>query len=184
MSKDDDNPFSYAVKVAHISANAVDVRISANPEELAGLARLWNILDVKALSASFQIQRWKKDGVRVRGTVEADIVQSCVVTLDPIDFHIEEEVEVIFVPEGSKLARMPTATESGEMLLDPEGPDAPEIFSGDTIDVGIVAAEHIALAIDPYPRKADIAFAGHIESTDKDDRKPSPFAVLKDWKKD
>ncbi len=184
MKKDDETPFSYLVKVGHISANPVEVTISANADERAGLAKLWSILDVKALSATFEVRRWKRDGVRLKGRVTADIVQACVVTLDPVESHIDEPVEVIFVPEGSKLARLPTATESGEMLLDPDGPDAPEIFAGDSIDAGEVAAEHVALAIDPYPRKSDVDFGGHIESTDKDDRKPSPFAVLKDWKKD
>lgn len=180
----DDTPFSYPVKVGHISANPVSVTIEADAEERAGLAQLWSVLEVKALSATLQVQRWKRDGVRLKGRVAADIVQACVVTLDPVEAHIDEPVDVIFVPEGSKLARLPLATESGEMLLDPDGPDAPEIFSGDTIDAGVTAAEHVALAIDPYPRRADVAFSGHIESTDKDDRKPSPFAVLKDWKKD
>lgn len=184
MKNDDEPPFSFPVKVGHISANPVEVTLSANAQERVGLADLWSVLEVKALSATFTVQRWKKDGVRLKGRVTADIVQACVVTLEPVESHIDEPVEVVFVPEGSKLARMPAATESGEMLLDPDGPDAPEIFSGDTIDAGAVAAEYAALAIDPYPRKADVAFSGHIESTDKDDRKPSPFAVLKDWKKD
>lgn len=184
MRKDDDTPFSYPVKVGHISANPVEVTISADPGERAGLAALWSVLEVKALAATFQILRWKRDGVRLKGRVTADIVQACVVTLDPVESHIDEPVEVVFVPEGSKLARLPVSTETGEMLLDPDGPDAPEVFTGDTIDAGVVAAEHVALAIDPYPRKADVDFSGHIESTDQDDRKPSPFAVLKDWKKD
>ncbi|WLR93867.1 YceD family protein [Shinella zoogloeoides] len=184
MKKDDETPFSYPVKVGHISANPVEVTISADAEERAGLAELWSVLEVKALSATFQVLRWKRDGVRLKGRVTADIVQACVVTLDPVESHIDEPVEVIFVPEGSKLARLPAATEGGEMLLDPDGPDAPEIFTGDTIDAGVVAAEHAALAIDPYPRKPDTAFAGHIESSEEDNRKPSPFAVLKDWKKD
>jgi uncharacterized metal-binding protein YceD (DUF177 family) len=182
--KSDDTPFSYAVKVGHISANPVEVTISADAAERAGLAKLWSVLDVKALTATFQVLRWKRDGVRLKGRVTADIVQACVVTLEPVEAHIDEPVEVVFVPEGSKLARMPVSNETGEMLLDPDGPDAPEIFTGDTIDAGVVAAEHVALAIDPYPRKAGIDFSGHIESTEKDDRKPSPFAVLKDWKKD
>ena len=184
MKKDDDTPFSYPVKVGHISANPVEVTISADAGERAGLAKLWSILEVKALTATFELRRWKRDGVRLKGRVTADLVQACVVTLEPVESHIDEPVEVVFVPEGSKLARLPLASESGEMLLDPDGPDAPEIFTGDSVDAGEVAAEHVALAIDPYPRKPDAGFAGHIESTDKDDRKPSPFAVLKDWKKD
>ncbi|MFC3071827.1 YceD family protein [Shinella pollutisoli] len=182
--KTDDIPFSYPVRVGHISANPVEVTISADAEERAGLARLWGVLEVRALSAAFQVQRWKRDGVRLKGRVSADIVQACVVTLEPVEAHIDEPVEAVFVPEGSKLARMPVAVEGGEMLLDPDGPDAPEVFSGDTIDAGAVAAEHAALAIDPYPRKSDAVFEGHTESTRKDDRKPSPFAALKDWKKD
>lgn len=184
MKNEDETPFSFPVKVGHISGNPVEVTISADAEERVGLAKLWAVLEVRALSATLQVQRWKRDGVRIKGRVEADIVQACVVTLDPVGSHIDEPIDAIFVPEGSKLARLPVATDSGEMLLDPDGPDAPEVFTGDTIDAGVVAAEHAALAIDPYPRKADAAFSGHIESTDKDDRKPSPFAVLKDWKKD
>lgn len=184
MKKDENTPFSYLVKVGNISANPVAVTISADAEERAGLAKLWSILEVKAMSATFEVRRWKRDGVRLKGRVSADIVQACVVTLDPVESHIDEPVDVLFVPEGSKLARLPVTTESSEILLDPDGPDAPEIFTGDSIDAGEVATEHVALAIDPYPRKSDASFDGHIESTEEDDRKPSPFAVLKDWKKD
>ena len=38
MKKDDDTPFSYPVKVGHISANPVEVTISADAAERAGLA--------------------------------------------------------------------------------------------------------------------------------------------------
>ena len=113
MHTDDETPFSYPVKVAHISANAVEVKLSANDRERAGLADLWSVLEVKALDATFTVQRWKRDGVRLKGRVTADIVQACVVTLDPVEAHIDEPVEVIFVPEGSKLARLPVATETG-----------------------------------------------------------------------
>ena len=34
------------------------------------------------------------------------------------------------------------------------------------------------------PRKPGAAFGERIESTSADDKKPNPFAVLKDWKKD
>lgn len=182
--KTDDIAFSYPVKVGHISANPVEVTISADAGERAALARLWNVLEVKALAVRFEVQRWKRDGVRLKGRVTADIVQACVVTLEPVEAHVDEPVEVVFVPEGSKLARLPVVVEGGEMLLDPEGPDAPEVFSGDTIDAGQVAAEHAALAIDPYPRKVDAVFSGHAETMAQEERKPSPFAVLKDWKKD
>lgn len=176
--------FSYPVKVGNISANAVSVHLEADERELHDLAALWRVLEVRSLKAELQLARWKKDGVRMKGRVQADIVQSCVVTLEPVESSIDEELEQIFVPEGSKLARIVTS-ETAEMVLDPEGPDLPEQFSGDTIDAGAVVTEFAALAIDPYPRKAGVEFADHLEGDPAEKSgKPNPFAALKDWKKD
>jgi len=178
-----DVAFSYLVKVGHVSVNPVKVHVEADERERQALARLWDVEAVNRLSADLQIARWKKDGIRIKGRVEAELVQSCVVTLEPVTSQIVQDIDQIFVPEGSKLARIVT-DEAGEMVLDPEGPDLPETFSGDTIDAGMLVAEFAALAIDPYPKKPGAAFSGHIEDTNGDDRKPSPFAVLKDWKKE
>ncbi|MCL6706744.1 DUF177 domain-containing protein [Pseudomonas sp. R2.Fl] len=178
-----DVPFSYLVKVGHISANPVQVRLEADERERAGLAKLWNVEAVNSLSAELQIARWKKDGVRIKGTLSGEIVQSCVVTLEPVVSRLDSPLDQIFVPEGSKLARIVT-DEAGEMVLDPDGPDLPEPFTGDTIDAGALVAEFAALGIDPYPKKPGVEFAGHLESDGAEDAKPSPFAVLKDWKKD
>ncbi|NTF41565.1 DUF177 domain-containing protein [Rhizobium rhizogenes] len=178
-----ETPFSYFVKVGHISANPVEVHVEADKRELAGLAELWDVLSVEKLEADLKISRWKRDGVRIKGDVRAKIVQACVVTLEPVESEINENFEHIFVPEDSKLARAPSV-DAGEMVLDPDGPDIPETFTGDTIDAGAVVAEFAALAIDPYPRKPGVEFDGHIEDTGESDRKPSPFAVLKDWKKE
>lgn len=175
-------PFSYPVKVGHISANAVSVHVEADERERRALAEIWQVISVESLSADMQVGRWKKDGVRLKGRVKAHVVQACVVTLEPVDDFIDEPFEQIFIPEGSKLARLMTG-DSAEMVLDPDGPDLPETFTGDTIDAGVVVAEFVALALDPYPRKPGSEFADHIESdAASDERKPNPFAALKDWK--
>lgn len=183
MNHDEKPAFSYPVKVGHISANAVTVHLEANEGERKALRDLWDVSDVLSLSSDLQIARWKKDGVKIKGRVKAKIVQACVVTLEPVESEIDEPVEAIFVPEGSRLARI-AANDSGEMILDPDGPDLPDTFTGDTIDVGVAVTEHAALAIDPYPRKQGASFGERIESSEKDDVRPNPFAVLKDWKKD
>lgn len=177
------NPFSYLVKVGHISANPITVTLSADARERTGLAALWQVRSVENLAAELQISRWKKDGIRIRGDVKADLVQDCIVTLEPVPQHIEEQIDQIFIPEGSKLARI-AVEGNGEMVLDPEGPDLPELFQGDQIDAGTVVAEFAALAIDPYPRKDGVDFRDHIEDDGAQDKRPSAFSVLKDWKKD
>lgn len=174
-------PFSYRIKVGHVSHNPLEVRVEADERERKALARLWDILGVEALTAELKIRRWKKDGVKVVGTVHAEVTQACVVTLDPVRQVIDEEVEELFVPEGSALARIP-ANDAGEIVVDPDGPDLPEPFSGDEIDVGAFVAEMVAMALDPYPRRPDAEFAGHIEDDAADEKKPSPFAVLKNLK--
>lgn len=179
----DDLPFSYPVKVGHISANPVRIVLEADAEELKALAKFWDVVSVEYLKAELQVSRWKKDGVKVKGEVHAAVTQSCVVTLEPVSSKIDETIEQIFVPEGSKLARMVT-NEEGEIVLDPDGPDIPDQFTGDSIDVGAVVAEFAALAIDPYPRKPDAAFPETAEKEPEEEKRPSPFAVLKDWKKD
>lgn len=183
MTNHDSSAFSFPVKVGHVSANPVTVTISADQADLAKLKTQWDVLEVLAFEADIAIGRWKRDGVRLKGRVRATIEQACVVTLDPVKQHIDEEVESVFLPENSRLAKRMTDG-SGEMFLDPEGPDLPDTFSGDTIDVGAVAAEFAALAIDPYPRKPDLDYADRIESDEATDKKPSPFAVLQGLKRD
>lgn len=174
-------PFSYRIKVGHVSHNPLSLRIEADAGERGALATLWGILEVEALSAELKVRRWKKDGVKVTGTIHAQVTQACVVTLDPVGQVIDDEVEEIFVPEGSPLARIP-ANDAGEILLDPEGPDLPEPFTGDEIDVGAFVAEMAAMALDPYPRKPGLRFEGHFEQEKGEEKKPSPFAVLKNLK--
>jgi uncharacterized metal-binding protein YceD (DUF177 family) len=174
-------PFSYRIKVGHVSHNPIEVRIEADARERKALAELWDILGVEVLTAELKVRRWKKDGVKLIGTLHAEVTQACVVTLDPVAEVIDDEFEEIFVPEGAALARIP-ANDAGEIVVDPDGPDLPEQFVGDEIDVGAFVAEMAAMALDPYPRKPDVEFADHVEREAVDEKKPSPFAVLKNLK--
>ncbi|MGN6550894.1 MAG: DUF177 domain-containing protein [Pararhizobium sp.] len=176
-----DVPFSYPVKVGHVSANPVTVTIAADADERAALAQSWNVLEVGELAAEMQVSRWKRDGVRVKGRCHARLTQACVVTLEPVEAVIDEPFEALFVPEGSRLAR--PDLDGGEVVVDPDGPDMPEPFSGDTIDVGAVVAEFAALAIDPYPRKPGAEFAPAAEGAEGEEEGASPFARLKDWRR-
>lgn len=175
--KPDEPAYSFRVKVGHVAVNPVQVTMTADAAERARIAGVWQVGEVRSFTATAAISRWKRDGVRVKGKVEATVVQACVVTLEPVEQQISEDFEALFVPETSRLARVPL-DETGELFLDPDGPDLPETFSGDSIDVGAVAAEFAALAIDPYPRKEGATFAGHVED-DGAAGKISPFAVLK-----
>jgi hypothetical protein len=149
------SPVSFRASVVRLPKKGMPVVIDASPEQRAALAREHGLLDVKNFHADLVVSPWKRDGVSVSGRVEGDIVQECVVTLEPIDARIDEEVSAVFIPEGSNLERYDRLS-TAEMILDPEGPDAPESFSGTHIDVGALAEQFFALGIDPYPRKEGI----------------------------
>lgn len=147
------SPVSFLANVAHLPQKGMPVGIEADETQRAALAAEHALVSVEAWKAELLVAGWKRNGVKVSGRVEADITQQCVVTLEPLKTHIEEEVSAIYFPEDSKLGRLGFHG-AGEVHLDAEGPDSPETFSGDTIDVGALAEEFFALAIDPYPRKA------------------------------
>lgn len=150
------SPVSFMVNVARLPAKGLPVSVEANEEQCAALAHEHGLDEVVSYRAELLVTPWKREGAKVAGRVEAAIVQSCVVTLEPMNIRISEDVSALFVPENSKLARA-TYGGSGEILLDAEGPDAPETFTGDSLDVGALAEEFFALAIDPYPRKAGVS---------------------------
>jgi hypothetical protein len=172
----------YPVPVGRLPDKGLMVTIEADARELAALAAAHGLLDVAGFRAELHLSPWKKRGVRVRGTVRAGITQSCVVTLDPLDSTIDERVDALFIPVDSRLAR-PGDEEQGELIIDPEGPDLPETFLGDTLDVGAIAEEFFELAIDPYPRSKGAALGAPKPGKREEPAPPrSPFASLADWK--
>lgn len=144
-------PISHEVNVHRLARKGMTVSIKADEAERGALAEEHDLLSVERFAAELTVRPWKADGVRITGTVEADITQSCVVTLEPVSSHIEEDVSATLVPEGSRLAR--NEVEGGEFVLDAEGPDMPDTFHGSIIDVGALAVEFFTLGIDPYPRR-------------------------------
>lgn len=154
--EDKTSPVSFRANVLRLPQRGMPVTIDATEKQRAALAEAHGLESVERYHVDLLVSRWKRNGVRVSGTVRAEITQACVVTLEPLQSRIREEVEALYLPEDSKLGRE-GFNAGGEILIDAEGPDSPELFSGDTIDVGALAEEFFGLAIDPYPRKAGVS---------------------------
>lgn len=167
------SPVSYMLQVNRLPAKGTIVSIDADKEQHEALARAHDLLSVERFSAELLARPWRGDGVQVTGRVQADITQACVVTLEPLAARIDEEVASVFVPEGSRLARI--GNESGEIVIEAEGADLPEPFVGGAIDVGALAEEFFALAIDPYPRKQGSAL-----DAPGDEQKEQPAGPLQE----
>jgi uncharacterized metal-binding protein YceD (DUF177 family) len=164
------------VSVNRLPQRGMPVHLEASDKERLELAKDHGLVEVKSFVADLAVAKWRGDGVKVTGRVSADIVQTCSVTLELLDAQVDNDIEAVFVPEHSKLARFETDS-NGEIHLDADGPDMPETFAGDQLDVGQLAEEFFELGIDPYPRKAGAELLP-VEDTDHEPAKVSPFAKL------
>ena len=151
---------------------AAEIAIVAGEAERQKLAAACDVVAVNGLSATVSLTPGAKGGVTVDGHVVADIVQTCVVSLVPVEQHIDETFSVRYVrgPE-------PQPKPGSEIVIDASLPDPPEILTGQTIDVGELVEEYFALAIDPYPRAPGATLPAEI-ATDEDNDEASPFAAL------
>lgn len=166
----------HMVSVARLPQNGMALRLTANETEKLALAKAHDLVSVQSFKAELLVKKWRKDGVKITGLVRAEITQNCVFTLEPLAAKLENEIDAVFVQEGSKLARPPLSAD-GEIVIDYDGADLPETFSGDVIDAGALAEEFFGLAIDPYPRKPGAEIGTALEAV-SETSKPSPFAKL------
>jgi uncharacterized metal-binding protein YceD (DUF177 family) len=164
MTPETVGPLSRPVDVMNIPPRGQETHVEATAGECAALAQDFGLPGIQSLSGDFKLNSTAK-GVHVTGVVKAAITQICVVTLEPFDSIIEEEVEVDFAESSGMPPAPPTE------MHDYEPPD--EIVNGQ-IDLGALTAEFLALGLDPYPRKPGVDF----DFRDPADENDSPFAAL------
>ncbi len=134
--------FSRLERLDTIGGEDRTVTVAAEADERAALARRFDLLGIERLEGDFTVRR-DPAGVLVRGTVRAAVAQSCSVTGDPLHATITEPVALRFVAPG--------ADGDDEVELGSDSIDTVELEGGG-VDLGEVAAETMALALDPFPR--------------------------------
>lgn len=162
--------FKRTISVSKIGDAGLQQTVTARAEELPAIARYLELAGVKSLRGAFALERWRGRGVRLTGSVIADVVQTCVVTLDPVDAHVEGNFERQFLPPDKLSAVLGDQT---DVFVDPTADDPPEPL-GHEIDLGEILIEELALNLDPYPRKPGVAFQGEADV----EPQAKPFAVL------
>ena len=166
----DKAPSSFWIDVRSLPKRGHPVAYEATEAERVALAELNDVLEIRSFKIEALVEKWRSDGIKVGGTVLAEVVQECVVTLQPVTAQLDFPIEATFVREGSKL----DAANVAEMIVDPEGDDPPETFDGMKIDVGALASEMFSLALDPYPR----VDGAELPNEASDENAVSPFAGL------
>ena len=143
--------------------------IEASGPERTAVARRLDLVAIEALRARGAIGRRGAEGVlAVEGSLSAEVVQRCVVTLEPIVVELETGF--------TRLFSAAVAEQAVEVDIDPAA-ELVEPLDNGLIDLGEIAVEELSLALDPYPRAVEGLPADLV-----DDRTPdpgsTPFAAL------
>jgi uncharacterized metal-binding protein YceD (DUF177 family) len=164
---------SRPLPVDKISAGGVEETIVADDKERRRLAARFVLLELKGLEARLTVTPTRGgDMFAVKGRMEADVVQQCVVTLEPLPSKIDQAIDVLYV--GQELLR----DQLGKPHLDVEEEETEAIVNG-VIDLGELVAQNLGIALDPYPRKPGLAY---VEAEYGDAIVANPFAKLAELK--
>jgi uncharacterized protein len=168
-------------RIVHLGdgGQALSGRIDASEAECLALAKQFGIQSLAGLGFDYRLQPIASERFHLTGRIDARLTQLCIVTLEPVAEHVDEEVALECWPQeqieadGSDSADAPVF---GELPDDPPVP----IIDG-KVDLGALAAEILASAINPYPRKDEAEFAW---DDPKDAANPAsgPFGDLAKWK--
>lgn len=159
--------FTRPIDLARLPKNApYRFEIEAEAAERAALARLFDARSVRKLRFAGQLTPSDNGGWRLEADLGATVIQSCVVTLDPVTTRIDIPVRRRFLPEA---------------LVDEEDDETEPLLP--ILDLALVATEATSLELPDYPRAAQAELAqgnfaapGVEPLTDEDVK---PFAGLK-----
>jgi uncharacterized metal-binding protein YceD (DUF177 family) len=116
-----------------------------------------------------QLKRGRGGTVQMHGRFVADVTQACVVTLEPVAAHLEQDFTASFAPGG--------AADAGEIVVALDDAEPPEEIVDGRIDLGEAVVQQFAVALDPYPRSPAAAAAAAERGSEEQGRK-GPFAAL------
>jgi uncharacterized metal-binding protein YceD (DUF177 family) len=167
------SPWTHPIRLHELARGPVRLTLEPDAGQRAAIAGELGLESLPSLTAEVTVKPWL-DGAEVTGRFKAVVEQVCSVSLEPFEQALDGEIEVRAVPAGSPHAAAP---EGGEVELDPDAADPPDVLASDTLDVAAYVVEHLALEIDPFPRKPGAEFEYAPPQVEE-----SPFAVLKKLK--
>ena len=164
-------PYTYPFELAGLSERGAELSLSLDAEERARIAVWLGALEVPRLEATIRLARLDDGVYRYDADFTAEVVQACVVTLDPVPARHSGAAARRY----RLIAKTPRRG-SRDVDVDPgNDEDAPEVISSSLLDVAAPVLEELSLMLDPYPRAPGVAFEPPKDEAEGAD---NPFAVL------
>ena len=154
-------------KTTEIPAGGLTRTRDATTAELTAIAEALDIPAVSRLALEYRIVAISGGAYRLTGSLAADVVQACIVSLEPVDGKVDANFDVEFWPDLK-----PEESEDEASIL--SGTDV-ELLEHGVIPVGRIAFEMLSASLDPYPRREDAEFTWQDQ---KAKEAANPFAAL------
>lgn len=167
MEEETSLEFSRLLRVDSIGSEEEIRELRPNDSETAALAVRLGLQQLSDFTASVSVYRSMTGEIVARGRVVAGVVQTCVMSLEPVSAHIDEDFEVRFTTYP--------APEPRELVIGPDDDEPPEPLTGESLDIGELAAQQLVLALDPWPRLLDAELPDEVKP---DPARDGPFAGL------
>ena len=150
--------FSCPVHPADLGAEPYALSLRPSEEQRALLARRFELIALDRLEATLELRRHPNNDVLATGAVEADVIQRCIVTLEPVEKRVQARFRRLYI--------------AADVTLGVGEEEDWEPLAGG-LDAGELVAQEFGLALDPFPRAPGAAF-----DQSAGDPPGSPFAVL------
>jgi len=168
---DDDEPLMHTVMAEDVPAEGLEGHLEAREAERAQIAARFDLISLDRLALSYKLTRMGAGRFLLNGTWNAEVVQTCGVTLDPLPLSLGDDVRVEFW--SPEVWERNTAV-SGEIAVEPED-EPPEPIEDGAMDIARLLEQLLSLALPSFPRSDD----AELDWDERDTSGNRPFEVLK-----
>lgn len=162
-------PITHPYELGRLSQAGDEIVLSPTEEERQRIAQWADVDRVDSFTARIDLRKLTPIRYAFDVDLVADIVQACVVTLEPVKTHLERKFS-----RDLLLTQAPQHVPK-EIDVAPVDEDGREEIATLRYDLAVPVLEELALAIDPYPRAPGVAFE---PPPDPDQAESHPFAAL------
>lgn len=171
--------FSRPIDLERIGTAPHEVAIGANEAERTAVVARLGLIALSRLEARLILRRTGPGArLRLEGHLEAEAVQACVVSLEPVPSSLAEDFVQVYDLDPQAGTDMAQARDIA-VAPGPEDED-PEPLGPDGLDLGEAVTQQLALSLDPYPRAPGAALPKDLAcQAESPAPRQSPFAALK-----
>lgn len=159
-------------------------QLAASADECAALAARFGLEAIHSLTATISYHA-EGETIIAKGALSADIIQQCVISLEPFASTIAQDFAIGFCPAQAMQAILAEGEAAEEDSFEIEADDCDIMpYKDGRFDIGEAVAQTFALALDPFPRGPDAEQVAQKHGLVTEVPKDNPFAVLQQLKKD